>query len=303
MKRFLIFLFLFSFTALFAGTKVDLCERRPLPELKNHASCMMEQCKWELAAASLQKLIRWYPGTPDAIYSHYLLGDCYWHLRDYDLANRAFSRYLEEDNSGRCFEKVVCYKFAIAEAFRKGECCHLFGARNLPKWLSADCEALEIYDEIIAIVPGQELAVRSLWGKGCILLKDCRYNESREAYQSLIMAFPRNPLAIESYLMIAKSYLFESRKEPNNSDLLSHAMINIKKFKQAFPGESRIKIAEKMYCQMEEFFAGSIYEIAKFYERTCEPQAAIIYYRSIVKNYPTTCYGKAASREIERMKD
>lgn len=302
MKKFIIIFCLLCFSCLWAEKHV-VAEKPPLAYLQKQACCHLEKKQWEQAAGYFQKLIRCYPMTEEAINGHYYLGLCYYYLRDLDLSNKAFTRYLERDPTGCRFEEVVCYKFAIAEAFRRGECIHLFGARQLPKWLSADSEAVAIYDEIIAVMPGQELAVRSLWGKGYLLIRDGQFKEGREALQTLIAAFPKHPLAIESYLEIACSYLRECQKEPNNSDLLSLAAINIKKFQQSFPGERRVTIAQKMYCQMQECFAASIYDMAEFYERTCHPDAARIYYRSIIKDFPTTSYGKCACEALKRLDD
>lgn len=301
MKKWLLLLLVTLFSLAHAD-KQYVAERPPLAVLEKEACMRMQKKEWESATGYLQRLIRYYPNTEQAIVGHYQLGLCYYYLRDFDLANKAFTRYLERDPTGERFEEVVYYKFAIAEAFRLGECVHLFGARLLPRWLSAEKEAVLIYDEIIAVMPGQELAVKSLWGKGTILLRTCQYKEGREALLTLISAFPRHPLAIESFLEIACSYLRECTNEPCNRDLLSLAAINIKKFQQAFPGEPRIATAQKMFCQMQECFAASIFEMAEFYERTCHPEAAVIYYKSILRDFPTTSYGRCAEKALDRLR-
>jgi outer membrane protein assembly factor BamD (BamD/ComL family) len=300
MNKILLLLLLTMSSFLFAARPpVQACPT--LADLEAKVCCHYAKKEWEKAASYIQQIIRYYPQTQQAINGHYQLGLCFYTLRDFDLANRAFSRYLERDPTGKRFEEVMGYKFAIAEAFRRGECTHLFGARHLPKWLSADREAIEIYDEIIAVLPGQDLAVRSLWGKGCLLIRSCQYKEGREAFFTLITAFPRHPLAIESYLQIGCSYLRECDTEPSNSDLLSLACINLKKFQQAFPGEPRIAAATKMYEQMQECFAASIYDMAEFYERTCHPSAAIIYYKNILRDFPTTSYGRLSEKALHRL--
>lgn len=302
MKKTILTLFLVLTTCVFAE-KTVAHERPPLATLQAAASCKFNEKQYSQAAGYLQKIIRYYPNTSEAINASYLLGVSYYQLKDYDLSNKAFTSYLEKDAAGLHFEEVINYKFTIAEAFRKGECVHLFGARNLPKWLSAENEAVEIYDEIIAVMPGQELAVRSLWGKGYLLIRSGQYKEGRESLQTLITAFPRHPLAIESYLEISCSYLKECEKEPSNSDMLSLAAINVKKFQQAFPGEPRVKTAEKMLKQMQESFASSIYDMAEFYERTDHPEAAIIYYKSILRDFPSTSYARSSSLALSRLED
>ncbi|MEI6531880.1 MAG: outer membrane protein assembly factor BamD, partial [Chlamydiota bacterium] len=295
-------IFLLLATCLFAEKSREI-EKPALAYLEKQACHQFNEKKYEQAVGGLRKIIRYYPASPAATNAYYFMGISYYYLRDYDLANKAFTCYLEKDAAGLHFEEVMRYKFAIAEAFRKGECVHLFGARHLPKWLSADNEAIETYDEIISVMPGQELAVCSLWGKGALLLRSCQYKEGREALQTLIVAFPRHPLAIESYLEIACSYLKECQKESGNSDLLSLAAINIKKFQQAFPSEPRVKTAEKMYHQMQECYAAAVYEMAEFYERTCHPDAASIYYKAVLRDFPSTSYARFSSRALYRLEE
>lgn len=261
----------------------------------------MAQCKWEQAATILQRLVNCYPHSKEAEGAYYELGKLYFKLRDYDLSNKAFTKYAEVDTSGNHFEEIMNYKFCIAEAFRRGETCHLFGARHLPRWMSAECEAIEIYDEIISVMPGTQMAAKSLWGKGCLQLRGCQYKEAVETYQTLITAFPKDPLAIESYLMIATAYLRESQREANNNDLLAMAEVNLKRFEHSFPGECRIEIAQKMLRQMREFFAGAVLEIACFYERTCHDEAAVIYYRVVVRDFPETCCAGEAQKALNRL--
>ncbi|MCX6995093.1 MAG: outer membrane protein assembly factor BamD [Chlamydiae bacterium] len=300
MIKYLTTSFLLLATCLFAGKSIEI-EKPALAFLEKQACHQFNEKKYEQAIGGYQKIIRYYPASPAATKAYYFMGIGYYYLRDYDLSNKSFTCYLEKDSLGTYFEHVMSYKFAIAEAFRKGECVHLFGARHLPKWLCADNEAIEIYDEIISVMPGQELAVCSLWGKGSLLLRSCQYKEGRESLQTLVVAFPRHPLAIESYLEIACSYLKECEKESGNSDLLSLSAINIKKFQQAFPSEPRVKTAEKMHHQMQECYAASIYEMAEFYERTCHPDAARIYYKAVLRDFPSTSYAKYSSRAIYRL--
>ena len=63
------------------------------------------------------------------------------------------------------FEKVFNFKLEMANGFSHRTKKHLFGYEKLPKWASAKGNALIIYDEIVAALPGKEIAARALCNK------------------------------------------------------------------------------------------------------------------------------------------
>jgi outer membrane protein assembly factor BamD (BamD/ComL family) len=165
--------------------------------------------------------------------------------------------------------------------------------------MPAKDEAVKIYDEVINALPNDDLAAKSLFGKGKILLGDDEFTSSIETYQTLIRRFPRHPLAPDAYVEITRVYLIESQEKYPDADYLDLATINIKKFRQDFPTDDRLEIAETLLAQMQEVYAESFYEIAQFYERTKKPHASILYYSKIVKAFPNT---KTAELSKKRLK-
>ena len=53
-----------------------------------------------------------------------------------------------------------------------------------------------------------------------------------------------------------------------------------------------------MYSEMLELYAQNFYEIGQFFERTKKPQAAVIYYAKIIKNYPTTKSAEISKKRL-----
>jgi outer membrane protein assembly factor BamD (BamD/ComL family) len=227
-----------------------------------------------------------FPNDPRGHLANYYLGIAYYFLEEYEFANDAFSKYLKAESHPAFFNETIEYKFAIAEAFRCGAKRQIFSSRKSPKWGDAKELTLTIYDEIIAALPSQNIATRSLFRKGCLLLKMREYRDSVEAFRTLIRRFPKHELAPESYLAIARVYLCESDSEFQNPDVLALAEINLRKFKEDFPREERITQAEGDVIEIKELNARSLYEMGQFYERTNHPSAAIIYYRSAVQRFP-----------------
>lgn len=117
----------------------------------------------------------------------------------------------------------------------------------MPKWLPAYEVAIEIYDEVITTMPRDDLAAKSLYRKGVLLLRMEEYKKSIDSFQTLCRRFPKHPLAPDGYVGISDVYLTESKKEFPDSNKLELAEINLRKFKTHFPSEPRVEEAEKDY--------------------------------------------------------
>ncbi len=298
--RILILVFLICFGALSANPLDPLA--RSQINVHVYYSKMIDHYQneeWQKLAWKCEDLIADFPTSPFAREALYYLGVAEFKLGEYEYANKAFSNYLKEELTPKFFEQTIRFKFEIATEFDGGARIHLFGWNQMPKWLPAYEEAIEIYDEVITTMPRDDLAAKSLYRKGILLLRMEEYKKSIEAFQTLSRRFPKHPLAPDAYLGIADVYLTECKKEFADSNKLELAEINLRKFKAHFPSEPRIEEAHKRLLGMKEELANDLLEIAEFYERTKKGNAAAIYYATILKKYPET---KAAKKSEKRLK-
>lgn len=228
---------------------------------------------------------------PDTTYGHDALfyqGIADYHLEEYDIANRKFREYLNCQSNPKYFLESMEYKLAIAEQFRCGAKKHMFGTKYMPKWATGRTLALDIYDEVIAAMPSHELAAQALFSKGCLLWDLQEYGDSVEAFQTVIRRFPKHEYAPESYLFINKIYFAQAKIEFQNSDFLALAKINLRRFNESFPQEERLKEAEEDVLAIKEVYAKGLYDTGKFYEKISQPNAAAIYYKKALNDFPET---------------
>ncbi len=241
------------------------------------------------------------PSTPFTSAVKYYLAVGYFNRRDFALADKQFAIYLKEETSPKYFEEAIQYKFRIAEHYGKGARKHVFGVKGMPKWVIAYDDALKIYDEVITTLPRHDLAAQSLYQKGELLFVLGEYKESIDAYQTLIRRFPKHSLAPDCYLGIASVYERRCQKEFADLTLLDLAEINLRKFHKHFPGEASIKEVENVVQQIKVQLAKEFYEIGEFYKRTKKPDAAAIYYTSIIDKYPETIYATKSHKRLKTL--
>lgn len=282
------------------GRLVDVCELATMSaqEHFDEGARAYEVGDWATAMQQFNIVTYNFPSSPYGQEAYYFLGVSYYFLAEFDFANEAFSEYLKVQGNPRYFQSAVEFKFSIAEELNAGAKCRLFGTKQMPKWWEGKSLALKIYDEVIAAVPCHEIAARALISKGCLLWRMGDYRGAIESFQMVIRRFPKFELAPDCYVYISRVYVEQSRYEFQNSDILAFAEINLKKFERDFPREERLCEAIENVMMIKEIYAGGLYETGRFYERTCKPNAAIIYYNDVIRRFPTTAMADCSRQRI-----
>lgn len=254
---------------------------------------------WKEASQEFERIVYFFPEaavTPDV---YYLMGTSYFNMGEYDFANWAFSSYLTSSEHPVYFQQTMQYKFCIAEAFRGGHKRRPLTMRYLPKVASGKELALEIYDEIIATLPGNELGVQALLAKGDVLCELWEFRKSVETYQLAIRRFPQHECVPLCYVKIGETYLQQSEVDFQNPDLIGLAELNCKRFESEFPGDERLAIAVCGVSTIKERFAQGLCDIGRFYERKGRPRAAAIYYESAVQEFPETLVAEFCRQRLQ----
>lgn len=256
-------------------------------------------CDFEEAAKQFRILAINWPGCTYGQDAWFFAGVSYYETCDLDLANCALTSYLRCQTAPRYFEEAVYYKLCIADRLAAGEMIHPIESTKLPKCIPARGLAMEIYEEVVSLMPTSELAAQALFRKACLEWSFGQYREAIATYQTLIRKFPKNELTPDAYLNMLKVYLAESRIEFQNPDILSFADITLRKFKQDFPKDERVNEGEAVVASIYEVFASGIYSIGEFYLRTKHPRAAVIYYQMVIAKFPTTRMAERATCRLE----
>jgi outer membrane protein assembly factor BamD (BamD/ComL family) len=258
----------------------------------------VQEEKWDVVVQQATIMIQNFPDSPFYQESFYFLGLGFFQKEEYDIANQYLTTYLKKQTALQHFREAIELKFQIADRFGNGYKKHIGGIALLPRWMPAKDEAIEIYDEVINALPNDDLAAKALFGKAKVVLDDEEYASGIEVFQSLIRRFPKHALAPDAYIEIAKVYLLESKERYPDADFLDLATLNLKKFRQDFPSDERLEAAENILADMQEVYAKSFYEIAKFYERTKKPHASILYYSKILKAFPNTKTAELSKKRL-----
>jgi len=269
--------------------------------VQEHHSLLLEALEgqnWKEVLKQANFVVKNFPNTPFFQESYFFMAKAYYNMQKYDIANQCLTNYLKKQTALQHFREAIELKFLVAERYREGYKRHIGGIEMLPQWVPAKFDAIEIYDEVISALPNDDLAAKALFGKGILQLEEDEYSVSVETLQTLIRRFPKHSLCPDAYVEIARVYLVQSQeKYPDDNDL-DLAAINLRKFRQDFPMDSRVEEAEKIFGAMQDVFAQSFYEVAQFYERTKKPHASILYYTKIVKSFPNSKSAELSKKRL-----
>ena len=259
--------------------------------VQGHHSAALEALhakNWPELIRQATVIIENFPNTPFSQESRFFLAKGYLEIGEYDLANDNYTTYLKKQDAPKHFQEAMEGKLFIADQFREGKKKRMFGLKVLPKWAPAKEEAQKIYDEIATAMPNHQFAAKALMGKSLILFEEDDFKPAIEHLQTLIRRFPRNDLAAQAFLEINRIYLKEVQEEFPDPGLLELAQINLRKFQMEFPSDQRVEEAQSHLNQMQEIFAFALYDTGQFFERTKKPHAALIYYRRVLRDFPST---------------
>lgn len=282
------------------GQFVDACEI-PTMSVQEHFAAgakAYEAKDWDEAARQFSVVTFNFPKTSYGQEAFYFLGVSHYFRQEYDYANDAFSDYLKGQASPLYFQNVIEFKFCIASQLHAGAKRRFLGTKKLPKWACGQNLALEIYDEVIAAVPCSDLAAKALMAKACLQWKMRSYRPAVESFQMVIRRFPKHEQTPDCYLYIGKVFLEQSHYEFQNSDILAFAQINLRKFERDFPREERLCEAREDVMSIKEVYAAGLYETGQFYERSCQPRAAVIYYKDAIRQFPDTCTAELSRKRL-----
>lgn len=268
------------------------------------ANQYFENSEWIEVIRYTKIIIQKYPNSSFAKDALYYLGIAYFNLKDFEISNKYFTRYLKDDFNPKYFEETMHYKYSIAHYFKNGAKKRMFEWKKGPKILAAEEDAIVIFDEIIASMPTHEIAIRSLFAKAELLFNDNQFKEAVSSFELLIDRYEKHELAIESFIQIQKVFLKQTTYRKQDPNVLDLAKLNIERFNDTYPLEKeKTKILEDIFCQMQEKYAIGFLEIAQFYEKSKKKDAAILYYSKILNTFPETNSAKIAQARFDNLNE
>lgn len=217
---------------------------------------------------------------------------------DYDKAYEAYSTYLSKYPRGEDFDAVVEAQFRIGKLFLEGQKKKLLGvpvASSMPR-------AQEMFEGIIKRAPFSKWAPLAQFNIGQALEKQSKYPEAIAAYQGVVTRYPTDPIADDAQYQIGYVRLREAREGSYDRASGQKAREAFDDFINRYPESEKVPQARENMKSLTGGQTKGTLDIAKFYDKTKQYKAAVIYYNDVIKEQPGSAEGEFAKMRIEALK-
>jgi outer membrane protein assembly factor BamD len=189
--------------------------------------------------------------------------------------------------------------FTIAKLFLEGQKKKLLGV----PLASSMGRAQEMFEGIVKRAPFSKWAPLAQFNLGQALEKQGKYPEAIAAYQQVVVRYPGDAIADDAQYQIGYVRLKEHREGSYDRASAAKARESFEEFINRYPESEKVSQARENMRSLEGSATKGTLQIAKFYDKTKNYRAAVIYYNDVIKAQPDSAESTFAKARIEELRE
>jgi outer membrane protein assembly factor BamD len=217
---------------------------------------------------------------------------------DFPTAFKAYSEYTTKYPSGTDFDKVIQAQFDIAKMYLGGKKTKVLGVPVSPSYHRAE----EMFADIVKRAPYHRLAPMAQFNVGQALEKETKTPEAIAAYKEVISRYPGDPVASDAQYQLGYVQYHEMQTGSYNEQTRQRAVESFEEYMNRQPKSEKTAQARENIKTLTAAEIKNTLNIAKFYDKTKNYKAAVIYYNEVIKNAPGTPETEQAQKRIAELK-
>jgi outer membrane protein assembly factor BamD (BamD/ComL family) len=267
---------------------------KPTPgEQLTFAKSLYDGKLYEDAKREFRKLLKAYPKSFEASESQYYLGLTEEAQGNLYEAYQAYQKVIDKYPFSERIQEIIEREYKIGEAFMSGEKRKTIGIA-----LPVENPSIEIFNKVVENSSFGPLASKAQYKLGLVLKSLMRYYEAEEAFNKVISNYPDSEWTEAAKFQIASCRGSLSKGSAYDQGATEEAKEKFEEFVKEHPDATLSREAEQNINQLKEKEAESSYNIARFYEKQNQLEAAKIYYNEVINNYPDS---KWSAKSLERL--
>ncbi len=216
----------------------------------------------------------------------------------YKNAFTAYSDYTAKYPRGGEFDVVIQAQFEIAKLFLNGQKKKLLGVP-----ISTDYDkAKEMFEEIVKRAPFHKLAPLAQFNVGQALEKAGKPSEALSAYQEVITRYPSDAIADDAQYQIGYVQFHEAQDGSYDQSAKLKAREAFEDFVNRYPASEKVAQAKLNIQALSGSDVKGTIEVARFYDKTKNYKAAVVYYNEVIRNSPGSAESGLAKKRIDELK-
>ena len=251
---------------------------------------------YEEAKREFKKLLKSYPKSAEAAEGQYYLGLTEENQGNLYQAFQAYQKVIDKYPFSERIQEIIEREFKIGEAFMAGQKRKAMGL-DLP----VENPSIEIFNKVIENSTYGPMAAKAQYKLGLVLKGLLRYYEAEEAFNKVISNYPDSEWVDAAKFQIAACRQAVSHGPEYDQGAAKEAQEKYEEFVQEHPEAFLSQEAEKNIDQLKDKETEGNYNIARFYEKQKDNDAAKIYYTEIINNSPNSKWAVKAAERLQVM--
>ena len=260
------------------------------------AVAFFDRKDYDRASKEFKKLLKAYKESREAAEAQFYLGRCAEEDGDYYKAFKEYRKTVQTYPSTKRFDDILEREYQLGNYFLAGKKRKLLGIAAI---LPARDKAIEIFQAIVDDGPFSEHGQLAQYKLGLAHLALADYEEAVAAFEQVISRYPDSPLVDDSRYQIAQASLkgtFRPGYDQSPTDL---AIRELDAFVREYPNSELSANAAGRLKELTERRAQHEYQVAQFYEHRKRRASALIYYQTLVEQFPDTAKAPQAAARIQ----
>ena len=196
------------------------------------------------------------------------------------------------------FERVIEREYEIGNAFSSGyrECPYTW----FP-WLEDDDKTIDIYETLITQAPFAKFIPEMMLKMGEYYTGKAQYKKAEQIYFKIIKMYPFSEHAPTAYLELGHLKVELSRNGDGDGSIVHDAKQSLDEYLKKYPKSSERPWAVEAVEKADDNLSRNLYELACYYHKNNNDDAAKRYIREIIVNYPKTSCAEKADKLLSRI--
>ncbi len=251
------------------------------------AITLMVSSEYIGAIGIFEDIINNNPGTELANESQMNIGTSYYLIGDYKSSFNAFEQLIEANPGTRRLQEILDKEFQVGVAQMERD----------------EYGAIKVFERIIERNPLGFIAADAQ-----VKIAECYYqlrefDQAEDSFLSVMENYPNSEWVPYSQFRIPYCRLSNIRIQQRNYDLLSKSGEGFEIYLANNPQGALVEKTNHIIEEIDIAMAERDFEVGIFYLRQKKPDAAFIYFESVVKDYPNTEWALMAEDKIKMLKN
>lgn len=217
---------------------------------------------------------------------------------DFPAAFKAYSDYTAKFPRGTDLDAVVEAQFNIAKMYLGGKKTKLLGVPVAPSYHRAE----EMFADIVKRAPYHRLAGMAQFNVGQALEKQGKPTEAIAAYQDVVKRYPGDAVAADAQYQLGYVQFREAQSGSYDQSARLKAKESFEEFVNRNPRSEKVAQARENIDSLTGAELKSTMDIAKFYDKTKNYKAAVVYYNEIVRSAAGSPESDQARKRIDELR-